>query len=411
MTRRKRKKTQRKQREETLRRAQAAAETANVAKNQFLANMSHELRTPMNAILGMTDLALSEQLPAMVRDYLQTTKEAANRLLELLNEILDFSHIEAGGFELESTPFSLSKTVQQVVTTIGSRAYEKGLKLACELPNDLPDNVVGDPLRLRQVLISLVKNAVKFTPNGKIILQVAIERQSPQAVVLRFSVSDTGIGIASENLEKIFTPFAQADPSTTRRFGGTGLGLAVSQRLVNLMGGRIRVESQPCKGSTFQFAVTLPLGERGQAASGATSTVLRAPIRQLRVLVAEDTLANQIVVLHLLGRRGHCVKVAQNGLQALELLQNHDFDVILMDVQMPEMDGLAATAAIRKFDEPTKSRLPVIAITANTLTGDREHCLAAGMDGYISKPIKGEELIEMVERLAEKSAAASEPHF
>ncbi len=520
-----------------------AAEAANVAKSQFLANMSHELRTPMNAILGMADLALSEQLPATVRDYLQTAKESADLLLELLNEILDFSRIEAGRFELESTPFNLCKTVEQVVKTLGVRAYEKGLELVCELPDELPDGVVGDPLRLRQVLMNLVNNAIKFTSKGEIVVQAALEGRTPDTVSLRFSVSDTGIGIAAENLDKIFSPFTQADASTTRRFGGTGLGLAISQRLVKLMGGRIRVESQPGKGSTFQFTITLPLGDQGGDQAGATLPGQEV-FRGLPVLVIAENATSRRILLHALaswqmqadeaadvptgltkiheaaatghayrlvltrrrhaghrrlhlarlvaagsraGRAGdphafgyrpaklpravprpegdlrgeayfpldavqrrrpcgggagsggphgrrksssrsqpasfgfswrktprqtrssYCTcsaggatasKSRKNGREALELLRNHDFDAVLMDVQMPEMDGLAAAAAIRKLDDPTKARLPIIAMTAHALKGDRDRCLAAGMDAYISKPIDGTEMIEMVERLA-----------
>ncbi|MHB8899585.1 MAG: response regulator [Thermoguttaceae bacterium] len=536
--------TEHKRAEEALALAKTDAEAANVAKSQFLASMSHELRTPMNAILGMTDLALGEQLPPTVRDYLQVSKDSADLLLELLNEILDFSRIEAGRFELECTPFHLVKTVEQVVKTLGIRAYEKSLELVYDLPGELPETVIGDPLRLRQVLMNLVGNAIKFTPKGEVMVQAIVEQRTQEAVALRFAVSDTGIGIAPENLERIFSPFMQADSSTTRRFGGTGLGLAISQRIINLMGGRIWVESQPGEGSTFHFTVTLPIvqepqghfqfasdhelfrgvpvlviaesatsrrillhslaswsmepdeasdvpsglakihqaaadnrnyrlvlcdaimpgidgftlaewlqkneqlatpmvlmlsvmdrqahpyqcrqvtktlclekpisrsallnaiakalrleGEISQAAAGPPRDIPSVPIRNLRILLAEDTRANQKLVLHVLGNRGHAIRVADTGLKAVELLQREDFDIVLMDVQMPEMDGLAATAAIRRLDNAQKARVPIIAMTAHALKGDRERCLAAGMDAYLSKPIDGYEMIEMVERL------------
>ncbi|MEN6494678.1 MAG: PocR ligand-binding domain-containing protein [Thermoguttaceae bacterium] len=399
--------TERKRAEEDLQAARVASEAANQAKSQFLASMSHELRTPMNAIHGMTDLALGEPLPERVRDYLQTARESGDLLLHLLGEVLDLSRIEAGRFELEAAPFSPGQAVEQVVRSLQLRADEQGLRLACELAEDLPNLLVGDPLRLRQVLMNLVGNAIKFTPQGQVVVCVGVQERAAESVSLKFSVADTGIGIAPEHQQRIFAPFTQADASTTRRYGGSGLGLAISTKLVERMGGNIWLESQPDQGSTFYFTVTLPVaqpspaGYESQLAGGnqASIELSTASSRVLRVLLAEDTPANQKLVRYVLGKRGHTVVVAQNGREALERLAAEDFDVVLMDVQMPEMDGFQATAGIRAMGSP-RAQVPIIAMTAHAMKGDRDRCLAAGMDAYLSKPVNGHELIILVERLA-----------
>ena len=400
--------TERKRAEEDLRAAQVAAEAANQAKTQFLASMSHELRTPMNAILGMTGLALEEPLSDRVRDCLQTAKESGELLLHLLGEVLDLSRIEADHVELEASPFSPRLAVEQVMRSLQLRADEKGLWLVCQLAEDLPSLLVGDPLRLRQVLMNLVGNAIKFTPQGQVVVSVRVQGLTAEAVSLTFSVADTGIGIAPEQQERIFAPFVQADASTTRRYGGSGLGLAIAKRLIERMGGTIGLESQPGQGSTFHFTVTLavaqpsPIELESRLAGGPASVDLSAaPARVLRVLLAEDTPANQKLVRYVLEKRGHTVVVAPNGREALKRLAAEEFDVVLMDIQMPEMDGFQATAAIRKLEDATKARLPIVAMTAHALKGDAERCLAAGMDAYLSKPVNGHELIALVERLAE----------
>jgi signal transduction histidine kinase len=395
---------ERKRLEHELQRAKQAAEAANVAKSHFLANISHELRTPMNSILGMVDLALGEPLSATVRDYLKTAKDSADVLLELLNEILDFSRLEAGKVQLETLPFSLRQTLQRTIKAMGARAEAKGLQLICDLPDDLPDALLGDPLRLRQVFTNLIGNAVKFTKQGQVIVRVASLKADASSVTMQFSIADTGIGIAPEHQQGIFAPFTQADASTTREFGGTGLGLAICASLIGLMGGRIWVESSLGRGSTFYFTVPLALQTAATAHSedaGAAPAELRpaAPTRPLRILLAEDNPANQKLTVFVLGRQGHSVEVAENGREAVECICREDFDLVLMDIQMPEMDGYQATAAIRCLEDPAKAHLPIVAMTAHAMARDRQRCLAAGMNAYISKPINADELLNTIARL------------
>ncbi|MHB0958572.1 MAG: PAS domain S-box protein [Pirellulaceae bacterium] len=393
---------------EIAERRAAEAQAANEAKSRFLANISHELRTPMNAILGMIEFAQRHASVSVTRDCLRTAKESADLLLSLLNDLLDSAKIESGNLHLEAAPLSLREILDQMTRVLSARASEKGLAFSCRVPDDLPAAVVGDKVRLRQVLLNLAGNAIKFTECGEVTVSVRVEFPNSEEADLEFAVRDTGIGISSSDLERIFNPFAQADASTSRRYGGTGLGLSISANLVALMGGRIWAESKVGQGSSFYFTVRLPLAKEAPAQQGPSFVIPATPASALQILLVEDNPANQKLATYILHERGHHVEVAGNGQQALLMTEKNRYDIILMDLQMPGMDGLETTAALRAREEKGP-RVPIVAMTALAMKGDREQCLEHGMDGYLSKPIEAGAMIALIEGLASGLVATQGP--
>ena len=400
--------TEEKRTAEVMKKARDEAESANRAKSEFLANMSHEIRTPINGMVGMIDLTMLTQLTDEQKDNLSIAKSCANSLLRIINDILDFSKMEAGKLLIDHINFDLNELIEEVTRANSTRAYDKGLEIKYSFSSNLPRLLLGDPNRLKQILNNFISNAIKFTQRGEISVSVKKNNNDGELIELLFSVSDTGIGISKNERDMLFKKFSQVDSSITRRFGGTGLGLAISKQLVEMMNGSVWVESEKDKGSTFYFTIKLKPGIK--QIEKANMNIIPKVSKQMSVLLVEDDKVNQMVTKSMLREKGCLVDVSNNGLEAVAMNESKEYDIILMDIQMPEMDGIEATKRIREI-EGSKKHTPIIALTAYAIHGDRERFISIGMDEYLSKPFQMDELFSTIDRVSEMKDNGAEPYW